>query len=201
MKIVIFDGSHNKKGYTLQLVDQFIEGIKSTDPTADIKIYDLKNEKINFCLGCNKCTEDKDPINAKCSIDDIAEEMKKAGIKADVVVFASPIYEYAVSSVMKRFLERCLTMVTFKMGPAPRANPVKGKYGVVLCTSGAPWPFNYLMGIVRYPKMILKLACRLFRCDKIETIMAGGMIISGSIKNKYLSKAYNLGIKIGNTIK
>jgi multimeric flavodoxin WrbA len=197
MKVVILDGTHNKKGYTLQLVDKFIEGIRSTNPKSEIKIYDLKNEKINFCLGCNKCTEDKDPINAKCMIDDVTIEIKNKALEADIVVFASPIYEYAVSSVMKRFLERCLTMVTFKMGPVPRANPIKGKYGVVFCTSGAPFPFNYLMGIVRYPKMILKLGCKLFRCDKIETVMAGGMIINEGLKNKYLNKAFDLGAKIG----
>lgn len=196
MKIVVLDGSHNKNGYTHKLISAFLDGVKSKNPKAEIRTYDLFSDRIKFCIGCNKCTEDKNPINAKCSINDMAIDAKREALAADVVVFASPIYEFSVSSAMKRFLERCLTLVTFKMGPAPRAKPIKGKWGVVLCPCGAPWPFDELMGITAYPKKMLPLACKLFRCEKIKTIIAGGMMINEKFTKKFTKEAFDLGVKV-----
>jgi multimeric flavodoxin WrbA len=196
MKIVILDGTHNKNGMTLKLVENFIKGVRTSKPEAEIITHDLLNGDINFCKGCGKCTEDKDPVNAKCMIEDGAEKIKLAALEADVVVFATPIYEYCVSSVMKRFLERCLTLVTFKMGPAARAKAIKGKVGVVICSSGAPFPFNHLMGITRYPKFILRLGAKLFRCDKVEMIMAGGMAIGPKMQSRWEMKAQKLGHQV-----
>ncbi len=196
MKIVILDGVHNKQGMTLKLVAKFVEGVRSMNPDVEIVTYDLLNENIQFCKGCGKCTEDKDLINAKCAIEDGCEKIKQEALESDVVVFATPIYEYCVSSVMKRFLERCLTLVTFKMGPVARAKSIKGKVGVVICSSGAPFPFNHLMGITRYPKFILRLASKLFRCAKVEMIMAGGMAISPKMQIRWENKAYKLGQKV-----
>lgn len=196
MKVVILDGTHNKSGMTLKLVNKFIEGVREISAEAEVEKYDLLNDDITFCTGCGKCTEDKDPINAKCVIKDGCEMIKQRALEADVVVFATPIYEYCVSSAMKRFLERCLTLVTFKMGPVARAKAIKGKTGIVMCSSGAPFPFNHLMGITRYPKFMLRLASKLFRCDKVEMIMAGGMSFNLKIQNKWESKAYNLGQQV-----
>jgi multimeric flavodoxin WrbA len=197
MKIVILDGVHNKQGMTLKLVTKFIDGIKSVKPDAEIVTYDLLNEDIKFCRGCGKCTEDKNPLNAACMItDDECEKIKQEALECDVLVFATPIYEYCVSSVMKRFLERCLTLVTFRMGITSRAKAIKGKIGVVICSSGAPFPFNHLMGITRYPKFILRLASKLFRCDKVDMILAGGMAINTKMQTKWENKAYKLGQKI-----
>ena len=82
------------------------------------------------------------------------------------------------------------------MGPVARAKSIKGKTGVVICSSGAPFPFNHLMGITRYPKFILRLASKLFRCDKVEMLLAGGMAISPGMQTKWENKAYKLGQKI-----
>lgn len=193
MKVIILDGTHNKKGKVQTLIGKFSEGLQAVKPDAEIVVHDLLNENISFCTGCGKCTEDKNPINAKCVISDKCEEIKKEALEADVVVFATPIYEYCVSSVMKRFLERCLTLVTFKMGPAARGTAIKGKVGIVLCSSGAPFPFNHLMGITRYPKFILRLASKLFLCGEVKMIMAGGMAINAKMQSKWENKAYRLG--------
>ena len=196
MKVVILDGAHNKSGMTLKLVNKFISGLKAEKPDAQVKTHDLLNENIAFCRGCGKCTEDKNPINAECVIQDVCLNIKQEALEADLLIFATPIYEYCISSAMKRFLERCLTLVTFKMGPAPRAKVVSGKVGVVICSSGAPFPFNHLMGITRYPKFMLRLACKLFRCSEISMLLAGGMAASSKMQTKWEGKALKLGKKI-----
>lgn len=196
MKVVILDGTHRKTGMTLKLVAKFVDGLRLIRPNVEIVTHDLLNENISFCLGCGKCTADKDPINAKCIIEDSCSAIKQEALEADVVVFATPIYEYCVSSVMKRFLERSLTLVTFKLGPTPRAKPIKGKVGVVICSSIAPFPFNHFMGITRYPKFMLRLACKIFRCDQIVMLMAGGMEIKPVWQAKWEGRALNLGKKV-----
>ena len=195
MKIVVLDGTHNKNGMTSKLVEHFIEGVKSVDPKAGVNKIDLLNEKIEFCKGCGKCMESKDSINAKCIIKDVCIDIKSQALDCNILVFATPIYECCVSSSMKRFLERCLTLVTFKFGISARAKPIKNKQGVVFCPSGAPFPFNHIMGITRYPKFILKLGCKLFRCSKINMVFAGGMAINKKIEKKYCVKARKLGVK------
>ena len=195
MKIVILDGTHKKDGMTTTLVRKFIDGVISIKPDTEVKTFDLLSEKIKFCLGCGHCVDQKSPDNVPCVINDDVENIKKEALHCDILVFASPIYEYAVSSSMKRFLERCLTLVTFKMGPASKIKPIKGKKGVIICSSGAPFPFNHLMGITRYPRFILKLGCKLFGCAEIKKIMAGGMAINEKFKNRWETKAFQLGIK------
>jgi len=196
MKVIILDGTHNKNGMTMCLINAFTKGVIATNPNAEVKQYDLLNGDIQFCKGCGSCTYDKDPVMGKCSINDGAEEIKKELSDCDVIVFATPIYEYAVSSVMKRFVERCLPLVTFKFGVVPRAKPFKGKHGVIICTSGAPTPINHLMGITWYPKFLLNLACRLFRCSRIDSIFAGGMVINNKIKSKWEEKSKTIGMNI-----
>ena len=72
---------------------------------------------------------------------------------------------------------------------------------MVLCSSGAPVPFNYLFGITGYPKKILKLACKLFRCSNTKILMAGGMRLNDKLKIKWANKAKNLGVEVANELK
>ena len=202
IKVVVLDGSHNKHGMTQKLIKGFLEGIRSIDRRGNIKveIIDLLDRDIGFCRGCNSCTSDKDPINARCTIDDDCIKIKRKALDSDVLVFASPIYEYSVSSGMKRFLERCLTLATFRFGIAARAGPIKGKHGVILCPCGAPFPFNHLMGITWHPHLILKKMCKMFRCSKIHVLFAGGMAANKKTEQKYCKKAYDIGVNIGSKL-
>ncbi len=52
------------------------------------------------------------------------------------------------------------------------------------------------MGITRYPKFALRLTSKLFRCDKVEMLMAGGMAMSAKMQAKWENKAYKLGQKV-----
>ena len=196
MQVVVLNATHNKQGMTNLLANAFSETIRERFKEAKIMNFDLLNEDIKFCTGCTKCTSLKAEINAECIIKDKCEKIKKEALECDILVFVTPIYEYAVSSSMKRFLERCLTLVTFKFGPAPKAKPIKAKHGVVICCSGAPFPINHLMGFTRYPKKILRLACKLFRCANIHEIYAGGMRGSNRMQQKYVEKTKKLAEKI-----
>ncbi|MFW6014167.1 MAG: flavodoxin family protein [Candidatus Nanoarchaeia archaeon] len=194
MKIVILDGSHNKCGHTIDLVNSFTEGITFVRK-ANIVSYDLVNEKIEFCKGCENCSTKNEKLKYSCIINDSCKKIQKDAFDADIVVFASPIYTYSVTSAMKRFLERCVSLATFSFGPAPKAKVVNGKRGVIICPSGAPFPFNHLMGFTRNPKQLLNFGCKLFGCSDIHIIYAGGLSRKKT-KEKYQKKAFELGQKI-----
>lgn len=194
MKVTIIDGTHNKNWMTVKLIDEFVRGLKSKYDNAEISHYDLMNENIKPCMWCGKCTEDQDADRGLCNIKwDKWEEIINKCLESDVIVFATPIYEYCVSSTMKRFLERCLPLGKFKFWIVPRSKVSKNKTWIILCVSGAPYPFNFLMWIAIYPKFILTKIAKFFGCGKIKSIFAWLMLGSEKIKNKYMKKAFELG--------
>ncbi len=61
----------------------------------------LKNKHINFCQGCFVCQSTK-----RCFMRDDADAIEQKMEKADVLVFATPIYYYEMSGQMKTMLDR-----------------------------------------------------------------------------------------------
>ena len=61
----------------------------------------LKGKKIQYCIGCLSCQETE-----KCVLQDDATEFVEQVKKADILVFATPIYYYEMSGQMKTLLDR-----------------------------------------------------------------------------------------------
>lgn len=69
----------------------------------NVEFVTLKNKNIQFCKGCLACTKS----GIDCVIKDDMTELRKKVHDADVLVFATPIYYYEMSGVMKTFIDRC----------------------------------------------------------------------------------------------
>ena len=67
----------------------------------NVETINLKDYKIEFCKGCLACQN----INI-CVIDDGMKNLIEKVRNADVLVFATPIYYYSISGLMKTFLDR-----------------------------------------------------------------------------------------------
>ena len=98
-KILIIQGGGRPKGNTAQLVDAFTKGAEESGHQVDT-ISLLKNE-VKGCLGCNVCRYGK-PCVQKDSFNDLVPKIKEA----DLLVFASPLYFWTISSRIKAFIER-----------------------------------------------------------------------------------------------
>ena len=61
----------------------------------------LRGKEIQFCRGCFVCQTTK-----RCVIRDDADQIEQKMEKADVLVFATPIYYYEMSGQMKTMLDR-----------------------------------------------------------------------------------------------
>ena len=98
--IVIVCGSPRNNGNTEILVDAFIKGVrKSSNQITKIKLSQLK---INGCTDCKHCfTHDGECIQ-RDGMDSIYPMLRKA----DMIVFASPIYYYGFSSQIKAVIDR-----------------------------------------------------------------------------------------------
>lgn len=115
----------------------------------------LAGQNLQFCKGCLACQGKKD---GHCVIGDDADVIVQKMAKADVLVFATPIYFYEMSGQMKTLLDRTnplfpvdyafrdiylLTTAADKEESA-MDGAVKGLEGWIACFEKA-----YLAGVVR----------------------------------------------------
>lgn len=66
-----------------------------------VEFVSLKNKKIAFCKGCFACQK-----LGKCTIKDDANKITEKIKKADVIVWATPVYYYEMSGQMKTVIDR-----------------------------------------------------------------------------------------------
>jgi len=105
MKILAINGSHTgKRGYTHFLIEKLFEGAKNAG--ADCEEITLAKLKINICKGCSICNTKKHLL--KCIYeekDDVAMIFNKMR-EADIIIYATPIYVFNMSGLMKVFIDR-----------------------------------------------------------------------------------------------
>ena len=97
--ILVIQGGGRPGGNTARLVESFAQGAKEAGHT--IEIISLLKHEVNGCLGCNACRYGK-PCVQKDSFNDLIPKIKAA----DLIVLASPLYFWTVSSRIKAFIER-----------------------------------------------------------------------------------------------
>jgi len=103
-KIFGFIGSPFKeKSNTYTLTQKLIEALRAEFPGLYAEIYTAGMVKLNYCKGCWCCMK-----NGFCPQDkeDDMGMLKAKMLEADLVIFGSPVYTYAVSGQTKVFLDR-----------------------------------------------------------------------------------------------
>ncbi|MDR3090128.1 MAG: flavodoxin family protein [Desulfobulbaceae bacterium] len=121
--IVLLSGSPRKNGNTDRLVAAFVEGANAAGKKA--RVFRVADMKIAPCLSCNACF--KHP--GVCAQKDDMADILAAVSKADAIVFASPIYFFAVSAQLKAAIDRLYAMTKAGM-------PIRES--ALLLTCGAP---------------------------------------------------------------
>jgi len=105
MKIIAINGSHSgKRGYTHFLIEKIFSGAKNAG--ADCEEITLSELKINICKACGVCNTEKHLL--KCIYeekDDVAMVFAKMR-EADIIIYATPIYVFNMSGLMKIFIDR-----------------------------------------------------------------------------------------------
>ena len=106
-KVLIISSSPVKDGNSDTLCRKFAEG--AAEAKNQVEKINLRELKINHCRGCGYCSTID--YNGCCQKDDMAAVLDKL-LAADVIVFGTPVYFYAMCGQMKTFIDRCCAKYT-----------------------------------------------------------------------------------------
>lgn len=99
MKIVVLQGSPNRRGSTYLLADSFRQGAESAGHT--VEMIDVAHANIHPCTGCVRCG-----YEGPCVQKDGTEDIRRKILGADMIVFATPLYYYGMSAQLKTLVDR-----------------------------------------------------------------------------------------------
>lgn len=98
-RIIVILGGERSNGNTVQLAEAFMKG--ATEAGHQAELVSLNKLNVNGCTGCNACRYGK-PCVQKDDFNSLVPKIKTA----DLIVFASPLYFWTISSKIKAFIER-----------------------------------------------------------------------------------------------
>lgn len=98
-KIVIISTSLRKGSNSEVLASEVERGAKEAGH--EVEFISLKDKEIKFCKGCLACQK-----TGRCVINDDVNDILDKVMKADVIVWATPVYYYEMSGQMKTLIDR-----------------------------------------------------------------------------------------------
>lgn len=177
-KVVVISSSPRKGGNSDVLCDKFIEGAISAGNQAE-KIS-LRDKSINYCTGCGFCNTNN---YTSCSQKDDMEEILNKMLDADVIVFGTPIYFYAISGQMKTFIDRLCAKYTHLSN--------KEFYYIMTAADTSEHAVQFALGEFKG-----LMAC-LDSAKEKGYLFAGGVWQKGEVLDtNYIGKAFEMGKNI-----
>ncbi|MDO4567414.1 MAG: flavodoxin family protein [Clostridia bacterium] len=145
-RILIVRGGGRPHGNTAQLTERFAEGARSAGHS--VEIVSLRDEEVGGCIGCNACRYGK-PCIQRDGFNDIAAKMRAA----DLLVLASPLYYWTISSQLKAFIERLYCVAEYDPDPPyGRYEKYPDKDCALLMTAADDnfWTFDHAASYYRF---------------------------------------------------
>lgn len=176
-KVLIISSSPRKGGNSEMLAAAFAKGAQEAG--CSVETLYLREKSYGFCKGCFACLK-----LGHCVINDDAVEIVARMHDADVLVFATPVYYYAVSGQLKTIMDR--------------ANPLfDGDYAFtkayLLATAAEDEPETVECTV----KTVQGWVDCFERCKLAGTVFAGGVNDVGDIAgHPALERAYEAGREV-----
>jgi multimeric flavodoxin WrbA len=121
MRLSAFLGSPRPKGNTDLLAGAVLEGAASA--AVETESFALRALKVHPCTGCEGCWKNDRP----CIFEDDGDKLYDAIARSDILLFATPVYWYGPTAIMKAFIDR---LVVFNR---PRGRPlIEGKAALLV---------------------------------------------------------------------
>ena len=178
--IVILNGSPRKNGNTSMLVKAFTEGAESAGNT--VTEFFLGEMNIH---GCKGCFGGNSSLECPCVQKDDMSQIYPAVKECDVVVLASPLYYWNMSSQIRTAVDRLFALEEGK------ENFLRGRdksSALLMAAEG-----NGFEDVVVYYDHLMEH----LRWKNLGHVLAGGNMNDGDIKDKpEIQKAYELGKSI-----
>lgn len=99
MRIIILQGSPNRRGSTYMLADSFRRGAESAGHS--VELIEAAYAGVNPCTGCVHCG-----YEGPCARRDGMDAIRQKILTADMLVFATPLYYYGMSAQLKVIVDR-----------------------------------------------------------------------------------------------
>ena len=154
MRVLAINSSPRKEGQskTELMLSHLVDGMQSAG--AEVEIVHLRDKTIRYCAGCFSCWTKTPGICIHK--DDMTKELFPKWMKADLAIYASPLYHFHLNAAMKTFIERTLPLLEpFLVEDGDRtAHPLRGKHPRVVFLSVAGFPeeeiYSQLSAWVQY---------------------------------------------------
>lgn len=154
MKVFALRGSPRANGNSSVILERFLDGAKSAGANVELEITDELD--IETCKGCLRCN-----VLKRCSLRD--EEWKRISDsieKADILVFATPIYFHHFTSSLKKVLDRFRSFFHIRITENGLIHTPWKKWSkeiVLIATMGSPSreEASPLIDLINYIKNIL----------------------------------------------
>ena len=102
MRVVAFNCSPRKKGNTASLITVVLEELEKEGIATEL--FQMKGKKINGCIACRKCFQNK---NQRCAVEkDVLNECIEKMLDADGVILGSHVYFADVTPQIKALMDR-----------------------------------------------------------------------------------------------
>lgn len=106
MKVLAVNASpRGKDGFTDRILQPLLDGMRQTG--AETEVIYLANKNIHHCIGCFSCWL-KTP--GKCVFDDDMEPLLRKMIDVDLIIYATPLYFFTMTGLLKDFFDRTLPL-------------------------------------------------------------------------------------------
>jgi len=194
MKVAAVVGTYRKGGITDTAVDEILASAKEAGAEVS-KIY-LLDKHIEFCSNCRVCTQKEGAKRGECNIKDDMDAILDELERSDSLVFASPMNDYTVTALMKKFIERLTPYAYWPWeGLAPKFRKMAKKRAVVVASSAAPAIFApFSSNLVS----LLKMTAKTFGAKTIGTLFMGlaAQKPKQELNKRHIEAARRLGKKL-----
>lgn len=178
-KIVFFNGSPRKNGYSVKIMNKIIEGAKSKG--AEIIICNLNDDGVKGCQGCLYCKS-----HTECITKDTMSPALEALRTADAFVASFPIYFGHISGQSKLFLDR---LYSFFNKDFSAKHPDK-KF-VTIFSQGSP-----MEGAYDSVSDIIESSFNRLGWNKVIRFNANGTNFGEELTEELLEKAFEAGCNL-----
>jgi multimeric flavodoxin WrbA len=185
MKLTAFLGSPRKGGNTDILTERVLDGAREAG--LDVESVALRALKIRGCVGCEQCWQvDGRP----CAIADDMIPLYDTIAGSDVLLFATPVYWYAPTAIMKAFIDRLVPLNR----PQGRSL-IDGKRAVLVTAYEEEGP-TAAEPLVR----MFELSFDYLGLTLVDKLIVDGVGPKGAVLNKpdVLQQAYRIGMSLSN---
>lgn len=162
MNILSMLGSPRKKGNTARVLGWVEEELQAAGH--GVERLNVVDHKLGGCVECYTCHESRDAPG--CARKDDALDIFERMMKADVLLYASPLFCWGYSAQIKPLIDRHYCLV--KDYPTPQWKSfIEGKRAALLVTCGGPEEGN--------AELLVEMFRRLMEYAK--TNMVGALVI------------------------